>query len=135
MIDAPVARVWRALCDPNEVQQWDGAVPIDVPAGYPQPGQHARWRIAVIPWLPVTLHDRVGEVVANVRLRAELRYAFVVIDETYELEPIDDDRCRLTARNVVTSRVPGLGPWAERSVRTAVTRAMARLERHCGAPG
>jgi uncharacterized protein YndB with AHSA1/START domain len=128
-IDAPIERVWQALCVPAEVQAWDGAQPVDVPPDYPQPGQHARWRTAIGP-LPVTLHDRVVAVDAPVRLAARITYGFVDLDEEYRLEAVDGGTL-LTSENVVRSRPPGFGRLAAAATRGAVQGALDRLAGHC----
>jgi uncharacterized protein YndB with AHSA1/START domain len=128
-VDAPIERVWHALCDPAEVQAWDGARPLAVPSDYPRVGQHARWRTA-IGGLPVTLHDRVVAVEPPVRLAAFITYGFVDLDEEYRLEP-DGARTRLTSHNVVRSRPPGLGWLAARTTRRAVRAALINLAQHC----
>src|SRR3974377_1489856 len=84
-IDAPPERVWRALCDPGEVVQWDTGVvqALDAPPNYPQEGQHVRWRYANGPFR--VLHDRPLDVVPNYRLRSALAVGPVRFDETYTL--------------------------------------------------
>jgi uncharacterized protein YndB with AHSA1/START domain len=128
-IDAPIERVWRALCDPHEVEAWDGARPLAVPPDYPQPRQHARWRTRVGP-VPVVLHDRVEAVEPPYRLAARITYGFVDLDEEYRLER-DGDATVLTSANGVRSRVPGLEPLAASTTRRAVRTALARLTQHC----
>ncbi len=128
-IDAPIERVWRAICEPSEVEAWDGAVPVEVPAGYPQAGQHALWRVTIGP-LPVTLHDRVVAVEPPVRLATRITYGFVDLDEEYRLTA-GDDGTTITSENVVRSRPPGLGRLAARMTEQAVRGALDRLARHC----
>jgi uncharacterized protein YndB with AHSA1/START domain len=86
-IAAPVSRVWRALCDPTEVAQWDSSVEaaIDAPSDYPQSGQHVQWRCRS--GIFRTLHDRPIEVVAEKTLRSDLKQGFIRHDETYTLTP------------------------------------------------
>jgi len=83
-IAAPVAQVWRALCDPTAVTRWDTSVvaALDAPADYPQSGQHVRWRCRDTSEL---LHDRPQEVVPERRLRALLDLGRQHLDESYEL--------------------------------------------------
>lgn len=122
-IAAPAVRVWRALTDPAEVEAWDGSVPLDVPAGYPRPGQHARWGTRVGP-LRLTLHDRVTAVEPGLRLAAALRVGPVRMAEEYRLAEGAGGGCRL----VCVIRVTPLGTrWVRRSARAA----MARLRAHC----
>jgi uncharacterized protein YndB with AHSA1/START domain len=128
-VEAPIERVWRALCDPREVQSWDGAKPLDVPDGYPEPGQHARWRTRLGPF-PVVLHDEVRAVEAPKRLAARITYGFVALDEEYRLET-SDGTTRVTSENVVHSRPPGFGWLAAALTQSAVQGAMERLAQHC----
>src|SRR5215207_3818527 len=86
-IEATPSRVWRALCDPGEVGEWDSGVEaaLDAPADYPQPGQHVRWRCRS--GFFRILHDRPQEVVREQKLRSLLSLGFVRYDETYLLAP------------------------------------------------
>ncbi len=129
-IDAPLERVWRALTEPTEVTRWDGAVPIAVPEGYPAPGQYARWRTRLGP-LRVTLHDRVHTVVPHSRLASTIDMGFVHIEEDYHLSSPSGHGVELISENVVSSRVPGLGWLAVRSVRAGVATSMERLKELC----
>jgi len=125
-VAAPAARVWRALCDPAEVAQWDGAQPVSVPAGYPQPGQHALWRVG-----RRLLHDHVLEVDAPRRLRARITYGLSVIDETYDVSDYEAGSVSVTSTNLVRSRFPGLSGWAARRLAADVDGALRRLAAHC----
>lgn len=134
-INAPASRVWRALCDPREVVQWDTGVvePLDAPADYPQPGQHVRWRYANGPFR--TLHDRPQEVVADRRLRSLIRVGPVRFDETYTLDPLDEG-CRLNAAMQVAVPWPVVGAWIERTyagpaARKSVEASLRAIKRHC----
>ena len=134
-IDAPPARVWRALCDPAEVVQWDTGVvgALDAPPDYPRPGQHVRWRYTNGPFR--LLHDRPIDVIENQRLRSSLTVGPVRFDETYTLEP-HGGGCRLTAAMLVRVPVPLLGAIVERfyagpAARSAVTASLAAIKRHC----
>src|SRR5438105_2563777 len=95
-IQAPPARVWRALCDPAEVLRWDANVieAIDAPPDYPQPGQHVRWHCRSGPFR--LLHDRPQVVEAPARLRSRLALGPYRYDETYNLEATPAG-CRLYA--------------------------------------
>ena len=137
-IEAPPSRVWRALCDPAEVVQWDTGVveAIDAPAGYPQPGQHVRWRYSNGPFR--TLHDRPQEVVPDRTLRSLIRVGPTEMDETYTLDPTDCGT-RLTATMLVRVPWPVVGVLAERAVfgpaaRKAVTASLQAIKRHCEVP-
>jgi uncharacterized protein YndB with AHSA1/START domain len=136
-IAAPPARVWRALCDPAEVVQWDTGVveALDAPPDYPQPGQHVRWRYRNGPVR--ILHDRPQEVVPERTLRSRISLGPVWFDETYALEPAADG-CRLTATMRVRAPLPPLGLLIERlyagpQARRAVDASLRALKRHCEA--
>ena len=134
-IDATPARVWRALCDPAEVVQWDTGVAraLDAPPDYPRPGQHVRWRYTNGPFR--LLHDRPREVVAERRLRSLLAVGPLRFDETYTLEPRDTG-CLLKASMLVRVPLPVLGRVIERlyagpATRATVTASMQAIKRHC----
>jgi uncharacterized protein YndB with AHSA1/START domain len=129
-IAAPVERVWRALTIPAEVCAWDGVVALDVPAGYPQAGQHARWRSAFGP-LRLTLHDRIHVIDEGRRMTAAIDIAFVHVDEEYRLSPNAHGGTILVTDDEVRSRVPGLGPIAVRLTRANMQSSMARLKEFC----
>jgi uncharacterized protein YndB with AHSA1/START domain len=128
-IDAPVPVVWEALTVPSRVSVWDGVEPEDVPAGYPAPGQHARWRTRLGP-LRLTLHDRVGDVVPGRRLASVIDVAFVHVEERYTLAETAGGT-RVTSDNTVSSSVPGLSSLAHRLTRANVAASMARLKAYC----
>jgi len=134
-IAAPPARVWRALCDPAEVVQWDSGVEeaLDAPDDYPQPGQHVRWRYRNGPFR--LLHDSPQEVVSEQRLRSLLAFGPFRFDETYTIAA-QNGGCRLEA--AMEARVPVpllgllvesfyLGPETERAVRAS----LAAMKQHC----
>jgi uncharacterized protein YndB with AHSA1/START domain len=134
-IEAPAARVWRALCDPAEVVAWDTGIveAIDAPADYPQPGQYVHWRYANGPYK--VLHDRPQEVVAEQTLRSLISVGPTEMDETYTLTPIDGGT-RLTARVLVRVPWPVVGMVAERVVfgpatRRAVALSLRAIKVHC----
>jgi uncharacterized protein YndB with AHSA1/START domain len=136
-IDAPVGRVWRALCDPTEVVRWDTGVmgPIDAPADYPQPGQYVRWRYAVGPFK--TLHDRPQEVTLERTLRSLISIGPLRFDETYRLTP-NDDATRLTTDMLVMVPLLLGGALTERvyagpESRRTVEASMAALKSYCEA--
>ena len=134
-IEAPPARVWRALCDPAEVVRWDTGVagPIDAPADYPQPGQHVRWRYANGPFR--TLHDRPQEAVAERTLRSLISIGPLRFDETYTLEPHENATRLSTAMRVFVPLLLG-GVLTERvyagpESRRTVAASMAALKSYC----
>jgi len=134
-IEASPERVWRALCDPSEVVQWDTGVieAIDAPPDYPRKGQHVRWRYANGPFK--LLHDRPIDVVPNRRLRSALAVGPVRFDETYTIDQRDGS-CLLTAAMLVEVPVPLLGSLVEKmsagpASRSAVTASLAAIKKHC----
>jgi uncharacterized protein YndB with AHSA1/START domain len=138
-IAAPPARVWRALCRPAEVVQWDSGVveAVDAPPDYPRPGQHVRWRYASGPFR--VLHDQPQEVVAERTLHSFLGLGPFRFDETYTLDPLTAG-CRLTAAMRVRASFGVLGWMLERlylgpRTRVAVTASLLALKQHCETHG
>ena len=136
-INALPRRVWRALCDPAEVVQWDTGVAaaLDAPANYPQPGQYVRWRYRN--GLFRILHDRPQDVVEERRLRSLLSVGPFRFDETYTLEPCNPG-CRLTATLRVVVPILAVGGFIERRylgprTRNAVSASLEAIKRHCEA--
>jgi uncharacterized protein YndB with AHSA1/START domain len=134
-IEASPERVWRALCDPAEVVQWDTGVveALDAPPDYPRRGQHVRWRYANGPFK--LLHDRPLDVVPNHRLRSALAVGPVRFDETYTIDQ-RDSICLLTAAMLVEVPLPLLGSLVEKmsvgpAARSAVTASLAAIKKHC----
>jgi hypothetical protein len=121
-ISAPAARVWHALCDPEEVAAWDDAIEraLDAPPDYPTAGQHVRWRYREGPFR--VLHDRPREVVPEKRLRSLLSLGPFRYDETYVLEDRGDGSCRLTVDLTVWTAVPVIGPLVDRAYLGPATR-------------
>jgi hypothetical protein len=137
-IAAPVERVWRALCNPAEVVQWDEAVlgALDAPADYPQPHQHVRWRYAQGPFR--LLHDRPKEVVPNRTLRSLLSLGPFLFDETYALTSANGGTW-LRASMIVRAPLPPFGLIIERLYLAAQTKrtvemSLQAIKRHCEAP-
>jgi hypothetical protein len=137
-IEASVKRVWRALCDPDEVVQWDSSVleALDAPFDYPQPGQDVRWRCRS--GLFRILNDRPQEVVPQQKLRSLLDIGLVRMDETYALIAVPDG-CRIDLLVGFKVRFPCVagiiqrdltGPNASRGFEAS----LAALKRHCEAP-
>lgn len=129
VIGAPRLRVWRALTDTSEVCRWTGLEAVDVPGGYPAPGQHARWGMRFGP-VTLTLHDRVVAVEPPALLAAQLAVAFVRVDEEYRLDE-GPGGTLLVSRNVVQSTVSGLGPMARALVARDVRSSLAALVEFC----
>ncbi len=134
-VAARPARLWRALCDPTEVVQWDTGVEaaLDAPPDYPQPGQHVRWRYSDGPFR--ILHDRPQEVLPERKLRSLLSVGPFRFDEAYVLEPAGDG-CRLSASMEVQAPLPPLG-WAIEHLylgprtRRTVEGSLRAIKRHC----
>jgi hypothetical protein len=136
-IEAPVGRVWSALTTPAEVVQWDTGVqaPLDAPADYPRPGQHVRWSYRLGP-IPLVLHDRPSEVVANRTLRSSIRLGPFEFDETYALEARGENRTDLSACLCLWSPVPLIGAVLARSLgrplaRSTVRQSLSAIRVHC----
>jgi uncharacterized protein YndB with AHSA1/START domain len=136
-IAAPPSRVWRALCDPAEVVQWDSGVEqaLDAPADYPRPGQHVRWRYSNGPFR--VLHDRPQEVAPERTLRSLIAIGPARFDERYTLEA-SDGGTRLSAAMDVSVALPLLGPVLERlfvgaQSRRTVEASLRGIKRHCEA--
>jgi hypothetical protein len=134
-IGAPPARVWRALCDPAEVVQWDTGVveAADAPADYPQPGQHVRWRYRG--GLFRVLHDRPQEVVPERILRSDLAVGPFKFYETYRLET-ERNGCLLKTSMSLWAVVPLVGVIVERfylgaATKRSVEASMQSLKEHC----
>ena len=128
-------RVWRALCDPAEVVQWDTGVEeaLDAPADYPQPGQHVRWRYVNGPFR--LLHDRPQEVVHARRLRSLLTVGLFRFDETYTIDG-HDGGCRLTATLEVHTPLGVIGWLIDRiylgpRTQATVSASLQAIKRHC----
>jgi hypothetical protein len=137
-IDASPARVWRALCAPDEVVRWDSGIEraLDAPADYPLPGQHVRWRCRSGPFR--LLHDRPQEVVLERRLRSLLSLGPFRYDETYTLAAAGHGACNLTASLAVWVPLPLIGALAARaylgpSARRSFESALASIKRLCEA--
>jgi uncharacterized protein YndB with AHSA1/START domain len=128
-IAAPVARVWRALCDPVEVEAWAGVARASVPDGYPAPGQHARWRTPLGP-LSLTLHDRVQGVEEERRLAARLEVGPARIEEEYRLVPTDAGTW-LVADYQLAGRRAGLGRLARLLVEGDLRASIGKLKTYC----
>jgi hypothetical protein len=136
-IATPPARVWRALCDPREVVQWDTGVveALDAPADYPQAGQHVRWRYSNGPFK--LLHDR-PQVVTPVRmLRSLISIGPARFDETYTLDAVDGGT-RLAAKMDVSTALGPLGWPLERwyvgpESRRTVEASLRAIKQHCEA--
>ncbi len=134
-IGCPVARVWRALCDPAEVVRWDSGVSaaIDAPPDYPALGQHVRWQMRS--GLFRVLHDRILDVVPESTLRSALSLGPWRWDERYTLTEIADG-CRLRAEVDCWAALPvGAGllgrAYLAGSTRRSLESSMYQLKRWC----
>jgi hypothetical protein len=128
-IRCPKQRVWEALTTPEQVREWDGAVPLAIPEGYPAPGQVALWRTRIGP-LQTILKDRIEIVEERTRLRSLIDIALLHLEEDYRLEG-DGEVTTLVSDNRVSSRLPGFGWLASLAARTTVERSMGRLKNFC----
>jgi uncharacterized protein YndB with AHSA1/START domain len=134
-IDAPRSRVWRALCDPAEVVQWDTGIEqaLDAPPDYPQAGQHVRWRYSNGPFR--LLHDRPQRVEHEAVLAADLAVGPFKFHETYRLEERPGG-CTLSASMNVWAVVPLVGVVIERlylgaQTKRTVEASLRSIKRHC----
>jgi uncharacterized protein YndB with AHSA1/START domain len=135
-IAALPARVWRALCDPAEVVEWDSAVEaaLDAPPDYPRPGQHVQWRCRG--GFFRILHDRPLEVVPEQRLRSDLRQGFIRYDETYTLAPSEAGTLLEVDLDVFVQAPWFIGVYISRlqakaNARLAFQESLQNLKRHC----
>ncbi len=135
--------VWESLVTPREILRWNRSLVSagEVPARYPRPGQHVRWR-GRRGRIPVMLHDRPLEVVAGRRLRTALALGLFRFDLTLNLDasepaggartpphPRDPDpRTRVSAVLTVRNVIPVVGGALDRfAVRKLATRIVASL--------
>jgi uncharacterized protein YndB with AHSA1/START domain len=137
-IGAPLARVWRALCDPAEVVCWDNGViaAMNPPPDYPRAGQTVRWQYRSERW--PTLVDRPQEVVTEQKLRSILELGPYRMDETYTLTAADGGT-RLEMALALTVQRPLVGAllerlWMGRGVKKEFEASLAALKRHCETP-
>jgi uncharacterized protein YndB with AHSA1/START domain len=140
-ISAPPREVWRALCLPEEVAQWDGGVQfaLDAPPNYPQPGQRVRWRTTGAIFR--TLVDQPQDVVPERRLRSILSLGPARYDETYTIQTARDsptdlgDECLLHMKMTLqVVAVPGHRLLFRRFASTtpgSMVSALAAIKTHC----
>jgi uncharacterized protein YndB with AHSA1/START domain len=134
-INAPIERVWRALCDPAEVTRWDATVveALDAPCDYPKPGQHVRWRIA---GSDAVLHDRPQHVEPPTRLHSLLSQGRENLDETYTLTAAGDQATVVMCYVMLTYDIPFVG-WviarlrSLRRAREGFEASLHNLKHHC----
>jgi len=125
-------RVWLALTDPAEIARWDAAngnlgAPA-LPADYPKPGQHVRWRYRQ-GGVPTWLEERPIEVVARERLRALLELGPLRLDSTFDLlpDPGHPERTRLQQKLVASNAVAVVGGVIDRfEMRALATERVSR---------
>jgi len=134
-IAAPPSRVWRALCDPEEVAGWDPNIiqAMDAPPDYPKPGQHVQWLCGGAE----VLHDRPQEVIPEQKLRSILQLGRTRFDETYTLTPMGEDKCLLRGSIELVWGMPLLGRFMnDRKGRESTIEfgmALTSLKRWCEA--
>ena len=136
-IEASIARVWHALCDPEEVARWDSGVirAIDAPADYPRPGQTVTWEYRSERW--PELLDRPQEVVPEQKLRSIVELGPYYMDETYSLTAWEGGSMLTTTIDLTVKR-PVIGwlaerLWAGREVRKGFETSLDGLKRYCEA--
>jgi uncharacterized protein YndB with AHSA1/START domain len=135
-IAAPVGLVWRALCEPAIVVQWDSEVvePINAPPDYPQPGQTVRWRCRDD---GSVLIDRPQQVEPGRRLASILELGSWLMAEAYDLSSASG-RTRVGLSLELRVRVAVIGPLIEhisagRRARQGFEASLAGLKRWCEA--
>ncbi len=113
-VASPRARVWRALTDPAEMIRWDESLlALMEPAeGFPQVGQHVKWRCSV-GTVPVVLHDRPFEVVCQERLRSKVAMGLFRFEQTWSLAD-DEGRTRLGLSITAENSIPVVGGSVDR---------------------
>lgn len=114
VIDAPRARVWRALTSPQELIRWDDrvvALARGVNSGNGRPRQRYRWGSV---W--VDLRCRPIEVIPGSRLRSEIALGLLRFEATYTLSPEEADPARtlLSLRVAFPNSVPVVGGYVDR---------------------
>jgi uncharacterized protein YndB with AHSA1/START domain len=117
VVGAPRQTVWRALSVPAERVGWDERLlaAIDGVEDYPRAGRLARWRYR-LGSVPVVMEDHPLEVVPGERLRSQLGFGHLRIDEIWTLadENGSGDRTRLALRLVASNTVPLVGGLLDR---------------------
>ncbi len=117
VVGASRQQVWRALTVPSERLGWDERLlaAIDGVEGYPRPGRLARWRYR-LGSVPVVMEDHPLEVVPGERLRSQLGFGHLRIDEIWTLgdENGSGERTRLALRLVASNSVPLVGGLLDR---------------------
>lgn len=117
VVGAPRQCVWRALSVPEERVGWDERLlaPIDGIEDYPRAGRLARWRYR-LGTVPVVMEDHPLEVVPGERLRSQLGFGHLRMDEIWTLgdENGAGERTRLALRLVASNAVPLVGGLLDR---------------------
>ena len=117
VVGAPRRQVWRALTVPEQRVGWDERLlaPIDGIEGYPHAGRLARWRYR-LGSVPVVMEDHPLEVVPRERLRSQLGFGHLRMDEIWTLgdESGPEQRTRLALRLVASNSVPLVGGLLDR---------------------
>ncbi len=139
VVGASRQQVWRALTAPAERLGWDERLlaPIDGVEDYPRAGRLARWRYR-LGSVPVVMEDHPVEVVPGERLRSQLGFGHLRIDEIWTLcdENGSGERTRLALRLVASNSVPLVGGLLDRfSVREMAAEIadsrMRQLQKWC----
>jgi uncharacterized protein YndB with AHSA1/START domain len=117
VVGATRQTVWRALSVPAERVGWDERLlaAIDGVDDYPRAGRLARWRYR-LGSVPVVMEDHPLEVVPGERLRSQLGFGHLRIDEIWTLadENGSGERTRLALRLVASNSVPLVGGLLDR---------------------
>jgi hypothetical protein len=123
VIDAPRARVWRALTSPQELIRWDDrlvALAQGERPGNGRPQQRYRWGSVC-----VELRFRPIEVIPGNRLRSEISLGLFRFEATYTLSPDEAEprRTLLSLRVAFPNSVPVVGGCVDRfDLRRVVSR-------------
>lgn len=117
VVGASRQQVWRALTVPEQRIGWDERLlaPIDGVEDYPRAGHLARWRYR-LGSVPVVMEDHPVEVVPGERLRSQLGFGHLRLDEIWTLgdENGSGERTRLALRLVASNSVPLVGGLLDR---------------------
>lgn len=141
-IGAARSRVWRSFTRPNEIMSWGGGMvaPLEIPDGYPHPGQQALWRYRPGK-VPIVLRDHPIEVIPNARLHSRVDLGLFHFDLTLTLAAAGarGSRSQLGIKIVAPNIIPLVGGALDRfAVRELaadlVDRSLKALKVHCESP-
>lgn len=116
LVEAPRARVWRAIAEPAETLQWDEQrlAPLEG-SGSPQPGDRQRWRYR-LGSIPIVLTEQTLEVATGERLRSAVALGLFRFERTWTLadDVGDGPRTRVSLRLTASNSIPVLGGMVDR---------------------